>query len=77
MMDNENVTLTMSRLDAGQLLDGIRERMRQWDDTVLNWQGALDADDDTVVCESSSEAEAQKIANHYRELIHKLEAQLI
>lgn len=73
---SDSVILKLARNDAGQILDGIRERKRQWDDTVLNFQGALQAEDDTVVCECSDEDEAQKIATHYGELIEQLEAQL-
>jgi hypothetical protein len=73
---SDNVTITLSRIDAGQMLDGLRAREKQWDDTVLQWEGALQAEDDTVVCESNNQQEAEKIAAHYAELVKSIEKQL-
>lgn len=73
--DDDEVTIVLRRNDAGQVLDGIRARKEQWDNTVLNWRDAL-VGLDAVICESSSEEEAQKIAAHYGKLVEQLEAQL-
>lgn len=73
--DDDEVTIVLKRNDAGQVLDGIRQRKEQWDNTVLNWRDAITSLD-AVICESSSEEEAQKIAAHYGKLVEQLEAQL-
>lgn len=72
------VTITFSRNDAGQVLDGIRARKEQWEDTVAHWRGELtwDGDKEPTICESNSEDEAQKIADHYVSLVKQLEAQI-
>lgn len=72
---SDSVVLKLSRNDAGQILDGIRERKQHWYDTVFSLQGATLAEG-TITCECSDEREAQKIAEHYGRLVEQLEAQL-
>jgi hypothetical protein len=72
-MQSDMVTITLSRNDIGQLLDGLRERKNLYDNTVLYWHDELY---DRDIAEVSSEHEAQSIADHYGEIIRQIEAQL-
>jgi len=63
----ENVTLSMSRNDAGQLLEGIDILVDQWEATV-EYLATGRIREDICIRESHSLHEAEKITSIYRGL---------
>ena len=62
------VTLRLSRLDAGQIIDGLTERMKVWKDTEEYLRtGCFDLD--SFIEECSNPEEARSIAEYYEKII--------
>ena len=76
-LNSELVTLTLTRNDAGQILEGLRERKHTWDNTVLHEEGNLIAGtDDCTIEQCSGIEEAKAVVRHYEKVISQIEAQL-
>lgn len=69
------VTLTLSRLDAGQVLDALHERMHIWQIT-RQYLETGHSDPTAIIEECSDPDEAQSIADYYQSIIETIEAQL-
>jgi hypothetical protein len=69
-------TITISALDLGQTLDGIRDRMDSWNYTAEYMETGYSPDDTRMVEECSSAEEARKIADHYSSIISSIEEQM-
>jgi hypothetical protein len=71
----EFVKLTLSRMDVGQILDGLRERMKAWKGTYEYFKKGH-----TELCEIIEECsdanEAKAIADYYAKIIKNIEKQL-
>lgn len=75
--ESDLVTLTLTRNDAGQILEGLRERKHTWDNTVLHEEGNLIAGtEDCTIEQCSGIKEAKAVVAHYRKIISQIEAQL-
>jgi hypothetical protein len=76
----ELVTITVSRNELGQILDGARERADLYQRTseLMNDEGVIEynTDDEFMPAEVSSRAEAENIAEMYNRIIEKIEKQL-
>jgi hypothetical protein len=69
------VKLTLSRMDIGQILDGLRERMKAWKGTYEYFKkGHADLCDIIEECSDANEAKA--IADYYAKIIKDIEKQL-
>jgi hypothetical protein len=69
------VKLTLSRMDIGQILDGLHERMNAWKGTYEYLKkGHADLCD--VIEECSDADEAKAIADQYAKIIKAIEKQL-
>ena len=69
------VTLKLSDLDAGQIIDGLTERMKVWKATERYLRTGL-ADIDDCIEECSKPEEAQSIAEYYQNIIDNIQLQL-
>jgi len=71
----EFVKLTLSRMDIGQILDGLRERMKAWKGTYEYFKKGH-----TELCEIIEECsdanEAKAIADYYAKIIKDIEKQI-
>ncbi|WFB36632.1 hypothetical protein P3T73_02505 [Kiritimatiellota bacterium B12222] len=66
-------SVELNRIDWGQLLDGLRCRVEQYEKTAKFYQtGKAESE----ILEVSDAEEAEAIANDYREIIKKIEGQL-
>ena len=73
---DELVTVTtLTRLDVGQIIDGLSLRKDSWQNTADYLNGTF-AGDGCEIEECSNADEAQKIADHYAAIIAKLEGSL-
>jgi hypothetical protein len=73
-MDQE-VTLKLPRLMVGQMLDGLRERLKIWRYTEQYMEVGY-TDEPCVIEECSDAAEARSIAEYYEEIINCIEKQI-
>ena len=71
---DENVTLILSQLDVGQILDALYQRLKTWRYTE-NFIMTGCADERYWPEECSCPAEARRIAQHYEEVIEIIEQQ--
>jgi hypothetical protein len=75
-MSEKFVTLKLSELFVGQMLDGLRIRAESWERTKEYLADGVIDSDDPYVEECSDENEAEQIANFYKEIIKEIENQL-
>lgn len=75
MKENE-VTLRLSRRDAGQVLDGLTVCHENWRKTLDWYEGKLD-DPDFVILECDDRDEAARMTEVYADLLESLEGQLL
>jgi hypothetical protein len=69
------VKITLSRMDIGQILDGLHERMKAWKGTYEYLKkGHTDLCE--IIEECSDADEAKAIADHYAKIIRNIEKQL-
>jgi hypothetical protein len=73
---NKIVTLNLSENMVGQILDGIRERMKVWRNTEQYMEVGYTDDEFGNIEECSSVEEARNIAEYYEEIISCIEQQL-
>lgn len=67
---------TLNAYDVGQLLDGLRIRVRAWSKTADYLESSFPADD-SFLCEECRDAhEARRIAQHYERIIAHIEDQI-
>ncbi|MBM4104474.1 MAG: hypothetical protein FJ263_10615 [Planctomycetes bacterium] len=71
----EFVKLTLSRMDIGQILDGLHERMLVWRATEEYMETGYPQSSDCVE-ECSDESEACAIADYYQYIIDTIKKQL-
>lgn len=69
------ITLVLDGDDVLQILDGLRERMADWQYTARYLEDGL-VDDERMTLECSDAAEAQTIADHYMQVITSIEKQI-
>ncbi len=69
------VTLKLSDLDAGQIIDGLTERMKVWKATERYLRTGVSEIDDFIE-ECSYPEEAHSIAKHYEKIIGLIRKQL-
>jgi hypothetical protein len=69
------VTLRLSRLAVGQMLDGLDERMQSWRATA-EYMDTGESPEGIVINECTNEHEATAIANLYEEIIDSIRAQM-
>lgn len=80
MTNDPMVTITLPSNDLGQILDGLRQRFSDWQNTAdaFTEDGDYYSDDDSFVMqECSGKDEAQKIADTYKRLIEAIESQVL
>ena len=70
------ITLTLNKTDIMQILDGLSSRVEAWEKTAEMLRDSDILDDFFIAEECSDPDEADKIAEHYRSIIRKLESQL-
>jgi hypothetical protein len=68
--------LTLSALDVGQLLDGLRIRAEAWIKTADYLESGFNPDDAFISEECSDPHEARRIAQHYERIITQIEHQI-
>jgi hypothetical protein len=69
------VKLTLSRMDIGQILDGLHERMLVWRATEEYMQTGYPQSADCIE-ECSDAQEAKAIADYYQHIINTIKNQL-
>jgi hypothetical protein len=72
---DEFVTLCLSRLDAGQIIDGLTERMKVWQATAEYLERGY-SDISNYIEECSNPHEAHSIAEYYEKIIELIKKQL-
>ena len=70
----EEVILTLPRLDVGQILDALYERMKTWNYTE-EYMNTGNVREPYCIEEYSSAEEARGIADYYKEIIGSIERQ--
>ena len=72
---DELVSITLSRNDFGQVVDGLRERMNIWGTTAeYLTTGSVRLGE--IIEECSDAGEAKAIAEHYRRIIDEIREQM-
>lgn len=74
-MDGKEVTLRLSRNDAGQIIDGLSVCLENWQKT-LNWYDGKLEDPDFVILECSGREEAAQMVEVYADLLESLGQQV-
>ena len=75
---NNSVSITLENVDVLQTLDALNDKAKSWGKTAALLSGKSDFDDDFFVAEECHDPrEAGEIAQHYREIVSKIEIQLI
>lgn len=74
-MEKKEVTLLLSRNDAGQVIDGLSVCRENWQKT-LNWYDGKLEDPDFVILECSDREEAAQMVEVYADLLESLGQQM-
>jgi hypothetical protein len=74
-MKEKEVTLRLSRNDAGQVIDGLSVCRENWQKTLHWYDGKLE-DPDFVILECSDREEAAQMVETYSDLLELLEQQI-
>jgi len=74
-MNKKEVTLRLSYNDAGQVIDGLRVCLENWQKTLRWYDGKLE-DPDFVILECSGREEAAQMVDVYADLLETLEQQM-
>ncbi len=69
-----NHTITLSSIDIGHILDGLRCRAEAWKNTLDYLESGTEPDG--LIEECNSAKEAQQIADHYNSIIETIEKQI-
>lgn len=71
----KRIQVTLDENDLGQILDGLRCRQESWANTAEYLRSGY-SPGDTPIEECSDGREAQRIADHYSQIIKTIEKQL-
>ena len=69
-------TLTLSSVDIFQTIDALSSRAESYEQTARYLVGNNEVNEHIIIEECSDHCEAQAIANHFREIIKKIEDQI-
>jgi hypothetical protein len=70
------ITITLTRNELGQVLDGLEVRADAWEKTAVYLRSGDSPEGDAFVIEECSDAtEAENIASDYRSIIEKIQSQ--
>ncbi len=74
---NNTVSITLEKADVLQALDALYDRAEAWEKTEAVLIGKFDSDDEFFLPEECDDpSEAAEIAQHFRDIASKIEAQL-
>jgi hypothetical protein len=71
---SKNYLLRLDGHDLGQILDGLEIRAVAWEKTA-DYHRTGESPPDFIVEECNNAGEAERIANHYRSIIAKIQKQ--
>ena len=69
-------TLTLESADVLQILDALADRAQAWENTETALLGKFESEDVFIPEECDEPSEAAEIAQHFREIISAIKAQL-
>jgi hypothetical protein len=69
-------TLTLENADVLQILDALADRAQAWENTEASLLGKFESEDVFIPEECDEPSEAAEIAQHFRDIISTIEAQL-
>lgn len=69
-------TLTLEKSDVMQVLDALSDRAEAWEKTEAVLNGEFESEDVFVPEECDDASEAAEIAQHFRDIISIIEAQI-
>ena len=69
-------TVTLSSIDIFQTIDALSSRAESYEQTARYLMGNCEANEHIVIEECSDHLEALAIANHFREIIKRIEYQI-
>lgn len=69
-------TLTLENADVFQILDALSDRAEAWEKTEAVLNGEFESEDIFVPEECDDASEAAEIAQHFRDVISTIQAQL-
>ncbi len=72
----KQTTLTLENADVLQILDALDDRAQAWENTETALLGKFESEDVFIPEECDEPSEAAEIAQHFREIISAIEAQL-
>lgn len=72
----KQVQLILNSSDVFQLLDGLKARAEQWDNTASFLRTGILNDNICCISDCESAAEAMNICLHYREVVASIERQI-
>lgn len=70
------ITLTLMNVDVLQILDALDNRAEAWENTEALLLGEIESQEFFVPEDCDDPLEAAKIAQHFRDVISEIEAQL-
>ena len=73
---NKQFQIKLSRIDFGQLLDGLEIRAESWERTAEFLENGYLADNSFIIEECNNVDEARSISSHYRALIADIRKQI-
>lgn len=74
---NTSVSITLEKVDVLQTLDALNDRAEAWEKTEAALNGKVDSFDDFFLPEECHDpSEAGEIAQHFRDIVSKIEVQL-
>ena len=69
-------TVTLSSIDIFQTIDALSSRAESYEQTARYLMGNYAANEHIIIEECSDQCEALAIANHFRDIIKKIEEQI-
>ena len=72
----ESVTLKLSRLDVGQVMDGLQVRLEAWRGTQMYFESGFPPSPDFMIEDASDAEEAEQIADHYERILSTIREQV-
>ena len=73
---SKTLILTLEKSDVMQILDALSDRAEAWENTEAVLNDEFESEDIFVPEECDDAAEAAEIAQHFRDIISLIEAQL-
>ena len=74
--NQRQTNLILDNADVYQILDALANRAQAWEDTEALLLGNLESEDFFIPEECDDPFEAAEIAQHFRDIISKIESQL-